>query len=162
MLDTSEMIIASLSKVWHLIPIIILIILFKKFINSKDKKHRMSINEENEQKGLTLKSRTVKKYEDLGYKIISQESQENEKDQSIDLICTKDDKILLIQCENTSKSKSITSEDIKKFHKKAINYLEKNKIKQSKAEFRYVVAYSDVLDKSAIKILKKMIILANM
>lgn len=148
-----DMVLASLSKVWHLIPIVIAIILFKKFVNNKDKKRKINENEENEKKGLTLELRTAKKYEKLGYKVIYHEKQDDNKDQGIDLLCHKDDKTLLIQCKNSSKSKSITAEDIKIFHSNATKYIKTNDIEKNKVEFRYAIPYSDVLDKSAIKIL---------
>ncbi|PLY06626.1 MAG: hypothetical protein C0625_08540 [Arcobacter sp.] len=149
MVDISDMIIASLSKVWHLIPIVIAILLFKKFINTKDKKRRININEENEKKGLTLELRTVKKYEKMGYTVIY-----NEKEQGINLLCSKNNKTLLFQCNNYSKSKSITDKDIKNFISNAIKYVKTNNIKKNDVEFRFVVPYLDVFDKSAIKILK--------
>ena len=153
MVSTSDMIIGSLSKVWHLVPIVIAIVLIKKFVNKKDKKRRINENEENEKNGLTLELRTGKKYEDLGYKVIYHETQEGEKDQGIDLLCYKDDKTLLVQCKDCSKSKSITDEDIKIFRSNAIEYIKTNDIEKNNVEFRYVIPYSDVLDKSALKIL---------
>ena len=143
-----EMVIASLSKIWHLIPIVIAIILIKKFVYKRDKKRILNKNEENEKNGLTLELRTVRKYEELGYKV-----EEGKKDQGIDLLCYKDDKALLIQCKNYSKSKSITGKDIKIFHKNAIQYVKTNDIEEKDIGFRYVIPYSDVLHKSAIKIL---------
>lgn len=142
----SEMIIASLSKVWHLVPIVIAIILLKKFINNKDKKEKMLKNQENEKNGLTLQLRTIKKYEALGYKISSHEKQK------IDLVLSKNEKILLIKFNTTSESKSVKDEDIKTFYNDANEYIKENEIKE-KVEFRYVIAYMDVLHKSAIKIL---------
>ena len=149
----TEMILASLSKIWHLVPIVIAIILFKKFVNNKDKKRRINQNEENEKNGLTLELRTVKKYEALGYTVIYHEIEDGTKDQGIDLLCYKDDKTLLFQCKNHAESKSITEEDIKIFHSNAIQYVKTNDIEKNNVEFRYVIPYSDVLDKSAIKIL---------
>ena len=64
-----EMIIASFLKIWHLIPLIIFIILLKKFVNNKDKKSRINKNDENEKNGLTLEVRTQKNYENLGYEV---------------------------------------------------------------------------------------------
>ena len=148
MVDISDMIIASLSKIWHIVPIVIAIVLFKKFMNKKDKTRRINKNEENEKKGLTLELRTVKKYEKLGYKVDN-----SKKDQGIDFICHKDEKIFLLQCKNNSKSKSITEKDIEIFHTNAIKYVKTNDMEEKNVEFRYVIPYSDVLDKSAIKIL---------
>ena len=143
-----EMILASLSKIWHLVPIVIAIILFKRFMDKKEKNRRIKKSEEHEKQGFTLELRAVKKYEEWGYSVV-----EAEKDQGIDMICRKDDKTLLIQCKNASESKSITAEDIKIFHSKALEYIKTNNIEKNKVEFRYVVPYSDVLDKSAVKIL---------
>jgi len=149
----TEMILASLSKIWHLVPIIIAIILFKKFVNNKDKKRKINENDENEKNGLTLELRTGKKYEKMGYKVIYHETEDGEKEPGIDLLCYKDDKTLLVQCKNDSKSKSITDEDIKIFHSNAIKYVRTNDIEKNDVAFRYVILYSDVLDKSAVKIL---------
>jgi hypothetical protein len=55
MTNTSEIIIGSLSYIWHLIPIIIFIILLKRFISTRDNKKRKRQNEENEKNGLTRK-----------------------------------------------------------------------------------------------------------
>lgn len=148
MLDTGEMIIASLSKIWHLVPIVIAIVLFKKFIDSKDKKRRIEKNKENEEKGLTLEFRTIKKYEDLGYTVIVNDKN----DQGIDLICSKEDKIFLFKCNNTTESKSIVDNDIKTFCAYATKYVKLNDIKAKNIEFRYAIPYSEVLHKSATRI----------
>ena len=142
----TEMILASLSKIWHLVPIVIAIILFKKFVNNKDNKRRIKINEENEKKGLSLELRARKKYEDLGYSVTH-----NEQD-DLDLLCSRDDKTLLIKCANETKSKSITSEDVKEFYNNAVKYVKENALEEKDIAFRYGILYPDVLDKSALKI----------
>ena len=152
MADTGSMIIASLSKIWHLVPIVITIILFKKYMNNKDKKRLISKNEENEKQGLTLILRTIKKYEELGYRVDILNN--DEKNENIDLVCYKEDKVCLVKCKDNSKSNSITDEDIKIFHKNAINYVKTNKLEKNDLSFRYVVLYDDVFDKSAIRILR--------
>lgn len=148
MADVSEMIIASLSKIWHLVPIVIAIVLFKKFINNKDKKNRIKKNEENEKNGLTLELRIKRKYEDLGYEVTYDEK----KDKEIDLICCRDNRTLLFKCKNTSQSKSITEKDIKTFYYNALEYVEINGLEEKNTEFRYAIPYLDILDKSAMKI----------
>lgn len=149
MTNSSEMIISSLSYIWHLIPIIIFIILLKKFISAKDNKKRKTRNEENEKNGLTLELRTIKRYEDLGYKVVSNKIQ----NQDIDMFCYKDDKTILVKCKNSSDSKSIKEEDIMAFYNCAINYINSKNIKEENAVFRYVVPYKDIFHKSAINIL---------
>ncbi len=150
MANFSEILVGPLSYIWHLIPIIIFIILLKKFLTIKDSKNRKKKSDENEKIGLTLELRTIKKYEDLGYKVISNETE----DQGIDLFCYRDDKTILIKCKNSSVSKSITEKDIMKFYNCAINYINSNDIKEKNAAFRYAVPYRDVFHKSAINILK--------
>ena len=125
MANSTEMIIGSLSYIWHLIPITIFIILLKKFLTHKDNKKRKIKNEENQKNGLTLELRTIKKYEDLGYKVVSNKIE----NQSIDMICYKDDKTILIKCNNSSNSNSIKAENIIAFYDSAIKYINKNKIK---------------------------------
>lgn len=149
----TEMILASLSKIWHLVPIVIAIILFRKFINNKDNKNIINRHEKNEKEGLTLEVRTVNKYEGLGFKVISPETSDEKKELGIDLICHKDDKTVLVQCNDNPKSKSITEENIKTFYNNAINYVKRNDIEENSVSYRYVVLYGGVLDKSAIKIL---------
>jgi hypothetical protein len=149
MTNSSEIIIGSLSYIWHLIPIIIFIILLKKFISARDNKKRKMKNEENEKNGLTLELRTIKKYEDLGYKVVSNKMQ----NQDIDMFCYKDDKTILVKCNNSSNSKSIKEEDIMAFYDDAIKYINTNNIKEKNAVFRYAVPYKDIFHKSAIKIL---------
>lgn len=145
----SEMIIASFFKIWHLIPIAITIVLLKKFLNHKDMQNKIHKNKENEKNGLTLEVRTRKKYEDMGY--IVQKAQKNS--QLIDYLMFKDNKTLLIQCNNTCQLKSITNEDIKAFHNNATHYVKTNNIEEKNIELRYVIPFSNVLHKSAIKIL---------
>ena len=122
-------------------------------MDNKGKKYKININEEHEKKGLTLELRTIEKYEKLGYKVIYDETQDDKKEQGIDLVCNKDEQTFLIKCNNNSKSKSITAEDIKAFHKNAINYVKINNLKHD-VKFRYVIHYEDALDKSARIILK--------
>ena len=149
MAGLSDMIIGSLSKVWHLIPIIIFIILFRKFMTNKDKKRRININKEHEEKGQNLELRTIDKYEKLGYKI-----KNPKEDQGIDIICNKKDEIFLIKCNNNSKAKSIIDKDIKAFCKNAIEYTKTNNLEKNNVKLRYIIHYNDALDKSALKILR--------
>lgn len=145
-----EMITASLLQIWHIVPIIIGIILFRKFLNNKNKKRSIQIHEENEKNGLSLELRTAKKYEQLGYSVVQNTKEED----GVDLLCSRDDKTLLIQCNKSSQTKSINSEDIKAFIDDAIDYLNTNDMKDKGVEFRYAILFPEVLDKSAVKILQ--------
>lgn len=147
-----EMVMASFLKIWHIIPIVIGIILFRRFLNLKDQKRRIQINEENEKNGLSLELRVGKKYEDLGYEV-SYCKIEDSKAHGIDMCCSKENKTLLIQCNKDTKSKSTSSEDIKKFVNDAMKYIKINSIDKKNVEFRYAILYPSILDKSALKIL---------
>lgn len=142
-----DMVIASFLKIWHIIPIIIGIILFRKLLSSKDKKRRIKISEDHEKQGLSLQFRVGKKYEDLDYEV------SYDKQQGIDVYSSKANKILLIKCNNTNKSKSILAEDIKDFINDAKSYIQKNDLEDKEVEFRYAIVYPAVLHKSAMKIL---------
>lgn len=144
-----EMMTASFLQIWHLIPIAIGIILFKMFLNRKSKKRSIEVHEQHEKNGLTLELRAGKKYEEMGYSVVYNE-QKNE--DGIDLLCSRDDKTLLIQCNNNSNRKSISSEDIESFINNAMKYLKVNDIEAKGVEFRYVILYPEVLDKSAMKV----------
>ena len=149
--DISYMIMASLSNIWHIVPIIITIILFKKYMNMRNRKNIMSKNSEYEKNGLTLEIRARKKYEKLDYIVSSFDDEQ--KDLGLDLLCKKEEKTIIIQCKNCFDRKSITEKDIKTFCNNASKYIKQNNIEKSNVEFRYIIPYSDVLDKSAVKIL---------
>ena len=111
---TSELVIASLLKIWHIVPIILAIVLFKKYINNKDKKNKIAKNKENEENGLTLPIRAKKKYEKIGYKI-TEILKNDENYKGIDLICSKENKIYLVHCDDSTVEKSITEKKNKRF-----------------------------------------------
>lgn len=145
----SEMIMASFMKIWHLIPIAIAIVLFKIYLNKRDKQKRILKNQAHEKNGLTLEVRTKKQYEDKGYKV----KELGENDQGIDFILSKENKTLLLKCNDTNEPKSITDADIKTFHRNATKYAKENAMEGLNMELRYVIPYNDVLHKSAIKLL---------
>ena len=149
--DISYMIMASLSNIWHIVPIIITIIIFKKYMNMRNRKNIMSKNSEYEKNGLTLEIRARKKYEKLDYIVSSFDNEE--KELGLDLLCKKEEKVIIIQCKNCFDRKSITEKDIKTFCNNASKYIKQNNIQKANVEFRYIIPYSDVLDKSAVKIL---------
>lgn len=148
-MDVSEMILASLSKIWHLVPIVIAIILFRKYITYRDKKQKMIKNEENEKNGLPLETRTKNKYEDLGYEIVNQDIEA----QGIDLHMKRDDKSFLFIFDKNSETKSVKENNITNFIDDGLEYMRENNLDDKDVELRYVIQYSDVLHKSAINIL---------
>jgi len=149
--DISYMIMASLSNIWHIIPIVIAIVLFKKYMNMRNRKNIILKNIEYEKEGLTLELRARKKYEKLGYIVTTFNN--DQKELGLDLVCKKEEKTIIIQCKNCFDRKSITNEDIKIFCEHANKYSNENNIEKNNLELRYVIPYSDILDKTAIKIL---------
>ncbi|APW66119.1 hypothetical protein LPB137_09750 [Poseidonibacter parvus] len=149
--DISYMIMASLSNIWHIVPIIIAIVLFKKYMNMRNRKNIILKNEEHEKNGFTLQSRAIKKYKDLGYEVTI--LKDEDKKLGLDLLCIKNKKSIIVQCKNSFELKSIIDEDIKTFCNNAKKYSKENNIEKSDVEFRYIIPYSDVLNKTAIKIL---------
>lgn len=161
MLNIGDVLLGVLSQIWYFIPIIIAIGLFKNYVNKKEKATRQNRNKKrqkefyanNEKKGQEFELRTGRKFEELGYKVVYNGIEKGRKDEGIDLLCYKDNKILLVQCKNYSKPKSVTHEHIKIFHSNAIKYVKTNQIKNKNVEFKYAIPNKNVLDISAIKIL---------
>lgn len=146
---------------WHFITAILIAIGVKTYIEIKENKFKKNINrnkqrefyKKNERNGKEFEYLTGKKFEELGYKVIYHGLEKGKLDQGIDLICSKDGKIILIQCKNYTNSNSITHEDIKIFHSNAIIYMKKNYIDEKYAELKYAVPKEDILDYSAKKTL---------
>lgn len=146
-----DMVIASFLKIWHIIPIIIGVILFKKYIDSKDRKRRVKLNEEFEKEGLSLALRTGQKYEKLGYEVVY--NQLEDENNAVELICSKDGKTLLFQCKKETNPKSISADDIEAFIDEASKYVKSNSIDKSLVELRCAVLHPEIFDKSAMKLL---------
>jgi hypothetical protein len=107
----------------------------------------------NEEKGINLELLTGRKFEELGYKVEYNGLEKGKLDAGIDLICTKENEILLLQCKNYSKPKSITHEHIKIFHSNAMKYIKTNNLDERNTKLKYVIPNKEVLDISAIKVL---------
>ena len=156
-----DTLIKILSQVWYLLPLFMLLTLFKVFINKKErelkeertKQKQRDFYKKNEKNGKEFEKLTGKKFEELGYKVIYHGLEKGKLDQGIDLICNKDGKIILIQCKNYTNSNSITHEDIKIFHSNAIIYMKKNYLDETDTELKYAIPKEDILDYSAKKTL---------
>lgn len=83
-----------------------------------------------------------------GYDVVEHGKMNGKKDGGIDLIATKADEMILIQCKNWA-TRKITHSHIKEFLYNAKTFIENNPIWQSiEIDFLYVVS-NDLLDKSA-------------
>lgn len=122
--------------------------------NSQNWKSRQKeFYRKNEEKGINLELLTGRKFEELGYKVEYHGLEKGRLDGGIDLICTKENEILLLQCKNYSKPKSITHEHIKIFHSNAMKYIKTNNLDERNTKLKYVIPNKEVLDISAIKVL---------
>lgn len=135
----------SFIEYWYMIPVFIILIAIKIFIENKE---RNLYKEKLEKKSnnTKLKELTEKKYKDNGYIIL-----EN-KIKGIDLICQKDKKTVLVLCKSTSIPSSINHQDIKAFHSNAIKYIELNNLNKSNTTLRYTVFDKSAFDDSALDI----------
>ncbi len=90
---------------------------------------------------------------DIYFNGIKKDRLENE----IDLICKKDDEVILIQCEewNPSRESNITDIDIKIFQINCIKYTEQKNLTNSKIKLKYIVSNIKIFDAPAMDIFKE-------
>ena len=117
------------------------------------KKQQREFYIKNEEKGINFELLAGRKFEELGYKVEYHGLEKGRFDAGIDLICTKENEILLLQCKNYNKPKSITHEHIKIFHSNAMKYIKTNNLDERNTKLKYVIPNKEVLDISAIKVL---------
>lgn len=96
---------------------------YSYFPKQKDKKS-------NVQKGKEYEEQIGKYYEDIGYHVVYHGLIKGKRDKGIDLIATKEDETLLIQCKNWENSK-VKQKDLKEFLGNCSLYLERNHIPTS-------------------------------
>lgn len=82
----------------------------------------------NYQKGKEYEEQIGKYYENIGYHVIYHGIEKGKKDKGIDLIATRENKTLLIQCKNWENS-IVKQKDIKEFIGNCSLFLEHNNIK---------------------------------
>ena len=160
MINFYDLLIELLPKVWYFLPLIIILLFIKIYIEKKEKefkKERRKAQKEfhlkNEENGKKFEKLTGKRFEELGYKVIYNGLEKGKLDQGIDLICYKENEILLIQCKNYTKSNSITHEDIKIFHSNAIKYIKIHNLNEKSIKLKYSIPNIKILDISAKKTL---------
>ena len=161
MINFYDVLIELLPKVWYFLPLIIILSFIKIYIEKKEKefkkKRRKKAQKEfhlkNEENGKKFEMLTGKKFEELGYEVIYNGLEKGKLDQGIDLICYKENEILLIQCKNYTKSNSITHKDIKIFHSNAIKYIKTHNLDEKSIKLKYAIPNIEILDISAQKVL---------
>ena len=161
MINFYDLLIELLPKVWYFLPLIIILLFIKIYIEKKEKefkkerrrKAQKEFHLKNEENGKKFEMLTGKKFEELGYEVIYNGLEKGKLDQGIDLICYKENEILLIQCKNYTKSNSITHEDIKIFHSNAIKYIKIHNLNEKSIKLKYSIPNIKILDISAKKTL---------
>jgi hypothetical protein len=110
----------------------------------------------NSYKGYSYESFCGTKYESLGYIVKYNGIDKKYNDGGIDLICTKDDELILCQCKNWNESNRIklSSLNLKAFLGDCYLYILKHDIKNKNLKFHFLVSQDNLLDVSAIHFLK--------
>jgi hypothetical protein len=111
----------------------------------------ISSNETNSKKGYSYESFCGYKYESLGYSVEYHGIDKKFNDGGIDLICSKNDEIILCQCKNWNESNRIklSSLNLKAFLGDCYLYILKNDMKTKNLKFHFLVSQDNLLDSSA-------------
>lgn len=147
------------SQIWFFIPILIIAIILKVFMNKISDKNRKDrykkLMKGNKQKGIEYEKKCGKFYEEQGYEAEYNGIINDKKDGGIDLICKKDNEVkILVQCKAFSEEKVINHENIKVFHSNATKYMDLNKLNRKNIELKYTVPDAKVFDSSALKVFR--------
>ncbi len=126
----------------------------KKCFENNRKKRQREFHQKNKLKGIEFELKTGKIYERKGYHVLYNGIENGKRDKGIDLICVNENEVLLIQCKNYTKEKSINHVKIKEFHSNAMIHIEKHGINKNQVKLKYAVPCKKVFDNSAIKIFR--------
>lgn len=116
------------------------------------KKKKLS-PEERKEKGDVYEKKVGKEYENKGYSVIYNGLEKGRKDGGIDLICSKENEILLIQCKNWENSK-INYLHVKAFHSDCIKYIDENNLDKNDISLKFVIPNFQIISNNAIYIFK--------
>lgn len=134
---------------------IISILLVYFFVVKKEKKPLNNI-----EKGSIYEEYIANKYRKKGYSVWEHGKEMGRADLGIDLVATKKNKMILIQCKNwsTKHKYKITNKDIKAFRTDALDFLDKNyQYKNYDISLEFILS-GDFIDKGAkvyINVIKK-------
>lgn len=119
------------------------------------KKEPMTYAEKKE-KGDDYEAKVAGYYKLDGYDIYLNGIKNNRKDGGIDVICKKDDEILLVQCKNwdSSTGYKINHEKVKAFHSNCLKYIDENNLVKENTKLLYVVPDKKVFKNCAINIFR--------
>lgn len=119
------------------------------------KKEPMTYNQKKE-KGDDYEKKVAGYYKLDGYDIYLNGIKKGLEDGGIDIICKKDDKVILIQCKNWEDNHryKIDHNKVKAFHSNCIRYIDENNLIKENTKLIYTVPSKNIFKPSAIKIFK--------
>lgn len=130
---------------------------FKKEAFIKNRKERYKkLQQENKKRGEDYEEFVASHFKLDGYKIDLNGIKKGKKDKGIDIICQKDNELILIQCKNwkaNSKYK-INHEKLKAFVGSCTEYVNENKLHNKTIKLKFISS-NNILDKSAENFIKE-------
>lgn len=121
----------------------------------KESKPKMT-NKEKKEKGDDYEKKVAGYYKLDGYDIYLNGIKKDREDGGIDVICRKDEEVILIQCKNWNHTtgRRITHKHIKEFHSNCIKYIDQEKLDRSNVKLKYIVPNKKVFKACAINIFR--------
>ncbi|MBU3014834.1 restriction endonuclease [Poseidonibacter lekithochrous] len=126
--------------------------------NVKEKEELKSgmSNKKKKEKGDDYEKKVAGYYKLDGYDIYLNGIKKDRLDGGIDVICKKDDEVILIQCKNWNHTtgRKITHTHIKEFHSNCIKYIDQENLDKSNVKLKYIVPNKKVFKACAINIFR--------
>jgi restriction system protein len=129
--------------------ILVIFALMLAILTSKRFKKKLSWKEK-KKLGDEFENHVVNHYKKLGYTIDHRGKKLGRKDGGIDIIATKENEIILIQCKNYLKENSINQKDIRAFNGDCYTYAENNNLDLAHTKFKFIVSNKRSLDNGAV------------
>ena len=128
----------------------------KKEFTEEEKKAYAQRMKDLKEKGKEYEKFVAGRYKLEGYDIYLHGIKKGLKDKGIDIICTKDEELILIQCKNWKKNSSykINHEKLKAFVGSCTEYINENKLFDKKIKLKFITS-NYILDKSGKKFLEE-------
>ena len=125
-------------------------------IEEKEKLKPKMTNKDKKEKGDDYEKKVAGYYRLDGYNIYLNGIRKNREDGGIDVICRKDDEVILIQCKNWNHETKykITHKHVKEFHSNCIRYIEENNLIKENVKLKYIVPNKKLFKVCAINIFR--------